>query len=504
MQKKTWRMLWLAALIIGCAGLMSACGGSKDEAVTLDSAGLAKELQESGVFEGELTLIDEESASYMVAAAEDTKMELYMGDGSKADELLILSASDASDTDSNKEAAEAHLADVKTSFEDYIPEEAAKAEDAVLVSKDKYVVMCICADTDTAKQIIDKYLDGEGSQASASSDSKKKPDLSEDAEEDGSAEAEQTENGPVYEKIESSEAVKDFGSVVTVGNQAFELYNYDEEAARNYADIVSKAGKELEGISTVYAMVPPTSVGVTFPDNLVSQVNSSDQKASLEKIEGFLDPSIKFVNVYPNLMSHRTEYIYFRTDHHWTALGAYYAYDEFCKMKGITPNPVENYKTVEFSGFLGSFYKDTKESSVLKDSPDSILAYYPLSQNLSLHVTAQDGQEYDWMIIYDVSNYDPGLKYSTFTAGDNPMTVIKNPDITDGSSCMVVKESFANAMIPFLTDHYQAIYVVDYRYWDGDVVSFAKENQIQDVLFVNNISMTRSNFLVGKLAKVIK
>ena len=84
------------------------------------------------------------------------------------------------------------------------------------------------------------------------------------------------------------------------------------------------------------------------------------------------------------------------------------------------------------------------------------------------------------------------------------MTVIQNPDITDGSSCMVVKESFANAMIPFLTDHYQTIYVVDYRYWDGDVVSFAKENQIKDVLFVNNISMTRSNFLVGKLARVVK
>lgn len=503
MQKKAWRMLGLAAFIIGCAGLMSACGNGKDKAVTLDSAALAKELQESGVFEGELTLVDAESSSYMVATADGTEVELYMGDGSKADELLILSAEDASATDGNKEAAEAHLADVKASFEDYIPEEAAKAEDAVLVSKDKYVVMCICADTDTAKQIIDKYLDGEGAQASAGSDSKKKPDLSEAAEENDSA-AEQKKEEPAYEKIESSESIKDFDSVVTVGNQAFELYNYSEEAAQNYADIVSKVGKELEGISTVYAMVPPTSVGVTFPDNLISQINSSDQKASLEKIEGFLDPSIKFVNVYPNLMSHRTEYIYFRTDHHWTALGAYYAYDAFCKMKGITPNPLENYKTVEFPGFVGSFYKDTNESSALGDNPDTILAYYPLGQNISVHVTAQDGQEYDWSVIYDVSNYSPGLKYSTFTAGDNPMTVIQNPDITDGSSCMVVKESFANAMIPFLTDHYQTIYVVDYRYWDGDVVSFAKENQIKDVLFVNNISMTRSNFLVGKLARVVK
>ena len=228
------------------------------------------------------------------------------------------------------------------------------------------------------------------------------------------------------------------------------------------------------------------------------------QAKSLDKIYGYMDDNVKTVNAYPDLMEHRTEYVYFRTDHHWTALGAYYAYNEFCKTKGIDPTPLENYKTVEYNDFLGSFYKDTNNSSALGNTPDTIKAYYPVSQNVTMDVTDQKGQNYKWDVIHDVTDYGKSLKYSTFIAGDNPMTVITNSDITDGSSCVVVKESFGNALVPFLIDHYQTVYVIDYRYWTGDVVSFAKEKNVQDVLFVNNISMTRSNFLIGKLAMVIK
>lgn len=121
-----------------------------------------------------------------------------------------------------------------------------------------------------------------------------------------------------------------------------------------------------------------------------------------------------------------------------------------------------------------------------------------------MDVTDQKGQNYQWDVIHDVTDYGKSLKYSTFIAGDNPMTVITNSDITDGYSCVVVKESFGNALVPFLIDHYQTVYVIDYRYWTGDLVSFVKEKKAQDVLFINNISMTRSNFLIGKLAMVIK
>ncbi len=81
--------------------------------------------------------------------------------------------------------------------------------------------------------------------------------------------------------------------------------------------------------------------------------------------------------------------------------------------------------------------------------------------------------------------------------------MIRNKDITDGSSCIVVKESYGNAFVPFLADHYQTIYIIDYRYWEGDLYDFIKKKKLREVILVNNISMTRNSYLIGKLAQII-
>ena len=106
-------------------------------------------------------------------------------------------------------------------------------------------------------------------------------------------------------------------------------------------------------------------------------------------------------------------------------------------------------------------------------------------------------------IIYDESDAPASLKYGTFITGDNSYSVINNPDVTDGSSCVVVKESFGNAFVPFLTDHYQTIHVIDFRYWKGSLSQFVTDNNVQDVLFVNNLSAIRSTALVGYLHGIV-
>lgn len=503
MRKQMRQVIGIICVSAACLGMLAGCGKQKN--VELDSQALVDELQNSGIFSSELTPVDEESASYMVPAAEGTDVELYKNeDGSKADEILILTGKDSSVLEDNKTAAETHLNDVKTSFEDYIPEEAAKAEDAVIMDQDKYVVLCISDDSDEAKKIIEKYMSGEGSSASKKDDSKNENNDDSTKETSTDSDADTKSASTDYETIESDDKVVNYNSVVAVGNAAYELYTYSDSAAKNYASLINKTADDLAGSTQVYDLVPPTSTGITFPDNLKNQINSSDESKSLDSIYGYMNSNVKAVNAYPELMEHRKDYIYFRTDHHWTAQGAYYAYDAFCKAKGIKANPLSGYQTVEFDGFLGSFYKDTKNSSALGNTPDTITAYYPLSENTKMEVTDQKGKNYTWDIIHDVSDYGKSLKYSTFIAGDNPMTVITNNDITDGSSCVVVKESYGNALVPFLVDHYQTIYVIDYRYWTGNVASFAKENKVNDVLFINNISMTRSNYLIGKLAMVVE
>lgn len=311
-----------------------------------------------------------------------------------------------------------------------------------------------------------------------------------------------TENETEYPVITTDQELKIHGVIATVGNTGFELYTYLDGPAQKYAGVINDVAESLSGVANVYDMIVPTSTGITLPDKYYDSITSSNQKESIEKITGYLSPSVKTVNIYETLMQHRDEYIYFRTDHHWTALGAYYAYREYCAAAGITPTELEDHESVDFTGFLGSFYNDSDNAPELND-PDTVTAYYPISENASLRYTGNDGVEYDWPIISDATNYGSSLKYCTFAAGDQPFTVITNSDKTDGSTCVVVKESFGNALIPFLVDNYQTVYVIDYRYWSGDFTSFVKESGAKDVLFINNISMTRSDYLIGKLAQAV-
>ena len=87
---------------------------------------------------------------------------------------------------------------------------------------------------------------------------------------------------------------------------------------------------------------------------------------------------------------------------------------------------------------------------------------------------------------------------------DNPLTVFDNPDVTDGSVCIVIKESFGNALMPLLVDHYGKTYEIDYRYWKGNLIDYAKEVGATDIVFANNISMVSTGLLVGNLSKIIK
>ena len=304
-----------------------------------------------------------------------------------------------------------------------------------------------------------------------------------------------------YDKIESKEKIKVVNGVAVVGNSAYELFTYRESSAKAYAKAVNALAKDLDGKAEVYDMVIPLSSGITFPDNLVEKIDSTNQRNAMLSIMGMMNSKVKSVDIYDALMKHRKEYIYFRTDHHWTALGAYYAYTALCEEMGIEPEKLEEYETREFEGFVGSFYNDTKNES-LKKHPDVITAYLPKSE-AKMHVTPAKGQDYDWDIIYDVSAYGASLKYSTFIASDNPFTEITNQTLTDESACIVVKESFGNAFVPFLVDHYQHVYVVDYRYWQGDLSKLAKEKKAKDVILLNNLSMIRNQYLVGQLQGVI-
>ena len=376
-------------------------------------------------------------------------------------------------------------------------------------------ILAICTDIFSGKKAPDKDADtppvtqtdgentGDGTQSGDKQDTTGDTDNT-DADNTGDGKSDVTTTKPAASNvITTSDKPYQSGGVYVVGSAGYEMYNYVGSLAEKYQSTVNAVADSLSGVSQVYAMAIPLSSGITLPDELFSDIPGSDQAQAEKDILAGMGQNVKTIPLHDVMMSHRTEYIYFRTDHHWTALGAYYAYVQFCTAKGITPHNLSDYEVSQFPGFLGSFYNDGGKPDAMKNDPDTVNAYHPVSATASMkygdneNSTLTGGQ-----VIFDESTASASLKYGTFIMGDNPFTVIENPEVSNGESCIVVKESFGNAFVPFLVDHYQTVYVVDYRYYSGSVTQLARDKGVKDVLFVNNLSAIRGSYQMGKLAGV--
>lgn len=294
-----------------------------------------------------------------------------------------------------------------------------------------------------------------------------------------------------------NDVTQTLGGILVIGDTGYEYCSFHQGVADKYVGIINKTAQQLKGVSNVYCMVVPTSMDITMSDNVRKGINSCDQSEVAKYIYDSLNTGAKSVDLYTQLRMHRDEYVYFRTDHHWTALGAYYAYAKFCETAGYKPMSLEKYEKVSYGDFLGSFYGDTNNSS-MKKNPDELIAYLPPYKS-SLTFTNTQGKSFNWELVHDVSNYPISEKYNSFAGSDNPFTVIENLSKEKGKTCLVIKESFGNAMIPFLVGKYKKVYVIDYRYYKKGIITFAKQNKIDDVLFINNASAVRSDTLIERM-----
>lgn len=308
--------------------------------------------------------------------------------------------------------------------------------------------------------------------------------------------AKQNGNGEVIEQK--------FDSIYIYGNTAYEYYNFVQSTADSYVEAINSAAKSAKesGIN-FYNMIIPTSTDITLNDETRSKLNSSDQRDAINYMYSQMNSDVTIVPVFDLLKAHKDEYIYFRTDHHWTSLGAYYAYAKFMTVKGSDYDTLDKFTQYSFSPFLGSFYNDSEKSKELEKTPDTVYAYMPPYSN-TFSMMQSDSSEYTpWPLICDVSSYASSYKYLCFIGGDNPVSVIENTEMENGETCVFVKESFGNAFAPYLVCNYKYVYIIDYRHFDGDITDFALEKGATDILVQNNISMTRNPSLVNKLAETL-
>lgn len=270
------------------------------------------------------------------------------------------------------------------------------------------------------------------------------------------------------------------------GDGVYTQAYYSEINAKNYAQTAAYY-KTLFGENTRVSMVvAPVSSMVIDNETVTSKI--PNQKDILDKMAAHVDPSVNFVDAYTEMYDHRDEYLFFKSDHHWTARGAYYAYSAFAKSIGLEPTALDGFDyTVMNDSYSGSMYNYTYDARV-KNFVDTIEAFFPRKAH-TMTITGIDGRTYN----YDTCIVSTNKTYVTFIAGDNPYTVINVPDNPQDFNVLVLKDSFGNAFVPFLCEHYGNIIVVDTRHSGMNIYEQLKDYGLSDIIFVNNIQAANSS-----------
>lgn len=281
--------------------------------------------------------------------------------------------------------------------------------------------------------------------------------------------------------LESGGEMKE--GVFIVGDRAMSLFGTDGKEGKRYAGVITGYQEQFGSDVKIYNLVVPTQSEFYLPKKYANF--SRSQKANIDLIYDSLGSTIVPIrSAYDELKAHTGEYLYFRTDHHWTPLAAYYAYVGFCKDAGLTAVPLSNMTSARKENFLGSLYRLTQDPK-LKASPD-YMDYYMVPTTVSGELYKKGARNTPYKAPVYADSAKGSNTYSLFLGGDWPLFVIKSGAGT-GRSIAVVKESFGNAFAPYLASHYDTVYVVDQRYFEKDFDQFIKDNGIKEVLFINNI-----------------
>lgn len=298
------------------------------------------------------------------------------------------------------------------------------------------------------------------------------------------------------------------GQILLMGDRAMELPEANYEAIEQYSASVRSIANALEDVS-IYSILVPNSAGLYAPETY--QQGQDNQKNMIDYAYNSMGEGICSVDAYEVLQEHKEEYLYFRTDHHWTHLGSYYAYTAFCEAAGLTACPLSLYESGNYETFLGtmySFLSGYSQREILRENPDSLTYYIPY-RNTTVRYYDSESMAYGGKIdmVYSLSeNYSN--KYICFLGGDHPITVIET-DQPEERVCLLIKESYGNAFATWLTGHYSKIICIDPREFNRngkpslDLQAFAEKQGVDDCIILNYPLMINSTAYAAWLGRLV-
>lgn len=278
------------------------------------------------------------------------------------------------------------------------------------------------------------------------------------------------------------------------------LPTIDYSAIDKSVDAINKFSENNSSVP-VYCLLAPTSAGI-YMDELPKNAPQEDQKALIDYVYGNLNDNITTIDVYNILYTMKDEYIYYRNDHHWTSLGAYYAYNATIQKLGFSPIVYDKYDIEHASdSFKGTFYSTSLYDKIKADTID--IYRYDEGANVTDYIVNDGKSETEYDSIYFRDYLTQKDKYSTYLGPNQPLVTIKT-DVHNDKKLLVIKDSYAHCFAPFLTQHYSEITLIDLRYIGVSAEDVVNISDYSQVLVLYNASTFSTDDNVKKLSVMFR
>ena len=258
----------------------------------------------------------------------------------------------------------------------------------------------------------------------------------------------------------------------------------EERVAGNFTSIQKFIDSNT--IPTYFSLVPTSAY--VLRDKLPANATPFEQQVLFDRAgQSFPD---NYIDISAALVDNNKGYLYYRTDHHWTSDGAYVAYRTLCEQWGLTPF-LRGEKAGEYPNFYGTLYSNAGARNI---TPDTVVTY----KVDGVTVTDFEGKE---IPLYDTSFGTQKDKYSVFFGGNHPVAVVKNQNLPEGEKLLLIKDSFSNALVPYLSQNFSEIHMIDLRFNKSSLAEYIDNNHIDVALVLystENFATDTNLFILGK------
>lgn len=271
---------------------------------------------------------------------------------------------------------------------------------------------------------------------------------------------------------------------VFLGDDGYLIENFakpNEEAVSENLQAINNFATKYKDVKQ-YMLISPTAVSI-LKDKLPMDAPVIDQESYLQSYKEKLSQSITFVDNYNTLKEHSKENIFYKTDHHWTSIGARYSYDELAKAMELKETPDNYYESILVSDdFFGAL--SSKSGYDVKEG-DRVEVFIPSDKDAETVVVNYVEEQEKTATLYSSEALSQKDNYEVFLKGNHPLVKIRT-NAANNKTLLIFKDSYANSFIPFLVKDFSNIIVVDPRYYYEDIDKLIEQEEVSEVLYLYN------------------